>query len=533
MKERNFTKEELIELLLHPSPRERRERHWRKMFKSMSGCYASGPQPTKPIKCQRCGTNMLCHEGEYDYFYKLSDQIAGLGYDTKLETYCNECAQKLAGELGINENDFTDDNFEFKYTFSPWVRSNRNYLFSFKPKDSDQCHQCLTNDFYPIYKLLEFLCDQASHGKDAADVICSIDNEKFYLKHIAERNFIYAPHLRIPGSVVLELTYRCNHHCIFCSCPWFAPGSTYPKGEELNLEQWKKVIDKLYDLGVYQFTLSGGEATLKDCMPQIVEYIREEGERRGSKKPIVLISNGLAMTEEYLQLFKRYNVQLSMSLPGYRTFEEHTGVDNADGVLSWFTRAKELGIRTTVNVTVTQKNLHELFETISLGLISGAGSLLLNRFLPGGRGLAHKDELLLSKQQVNDMFDVAEEVLSIVEKDGDIGTEVAACAIRGKDKYKELKVGYKCSAAKWFFVIDPSGNIRVCNHSPHVVGHIFHNPIIDDMDYWNTFAKEQYKPEACKGCKLIEECDCGCREVAHILHGSPKAEDSTIMNKNR
>ena len=30
MKERNFTKEELVELLLHPSPRELRERRWRK-----------------------------------------------------------------------------------------------------------------------------------------------------------------------------------------------------------------------------------------------------------------------------------------------------------------------------------------------------------------------------------------------------------------------------------------------------------------------------------------------------------------------
>ena len=122
MKERNFTKEELIELL-QPLPR---VRLWRERIKSKSGCYFSGPQPTKPIKCQRCGTNMLCHEGEFDYFYKLSDQIAGLGYDTKLETYCNECAQKLAGELGINENDFTDDNFKFKYTF------NRRYSKTYR-----------------------------------------------------------------------------------------------------------------------------------------------------------------------------------------------------------------------------------------------------------------------------------------------------------------------------------------------------------------------------------------------------------------
>ena len=124
-----------------------------------------------------------------------------------------------------------------------------------------------------------------------------------------------------PLSAVLELTYRCNHRCVFCSCPWYAPNSKYPKGEELNLEQWKRAIDRLFDLGVQTFSISGGEATLKDCMPQIVEYIREESSRRIKDFifPIVLISNGLNMKDEYLRLFKRCGVHLSMSLPGLRT----------------------------------------------------------------------------------------------------------------------------------------------------------------------------------------------------------------------
>jgi radical SAM protein with 4Fe4S-binding SPASM domain len=338
--------------------------------------------------------------------------------------------------------------------------------------------------------------------------------------------------INFPNSVVLELTYRCNHRCVFCSCPWYATNSGYPKGEEMNLEQWKQTIDKLYDMGVQMFSISGGEAILKDCMPKIVEHIRKEGNKRGYNYPIVLISNGLAMREEYLQLFKRCNVHLGMSLPGYETFQEHTGVDNADGVLAWFTRAKEIGVTTTVNVTVTKKNIHELFETISMGLISGASSLLLNRFLPGGRGLTYKDELVLTPKQVNDMLDVAEEVLSLSGRYGNLGTEVAACAIKDSDKYKRLRFGYKCGAAKNFFVIDPSGWVRTCNHSPHIVGHISHDPIIDDVDYWKLFAEDQYKPNACKKCHLIDSCDCGCREVANILYGNPAEVDFSIVNKH-
>ncbi len=338
--------------------------------------------------------------------------------------------------------------------------------------------------------------------------------------------------ISIPPSAVLELTYRCNHRCIFCSCPWYAPSSKYPQGLELDFEQWKQVINRLYDMGVQSFSISGGEATLKDCMPQTVEYIREEGRRRreGFLFPIVLISNGLNMKYEYLQLFKRCGVHLSMSLPGYTTFREHTGVDNANRVLEWFRKAKEIGLNTTVNVTVTRKNIHELFETISMGLISGASSLLLNRFLPGGRGLAHMDDLLLSQNQVNEMLSVAEDVLNLSGRYGSVGTEVAACAIRDASKYRRLRFGYKCGAAKSFFVIDPSGNIRTCNHSPKIIGHILKDPIIEDEAYWDLFAKSHYNPAVCQGCGQIDECDCGCREVANILYNDPTAVDTSIVS---
>ena len=333
-----------------------------------------------------------------------------------------------------------------------------------------------------------------------------------------------------PPSVVLELTYRCNHHCLFCSCPWYAPHSEYPIGDEMCLAEWKTAIDKLYSMGIQSFSISGGEALLKDCMLEIVQYIRQKGLENGIYNPIVLISNGLVMKDEYLQLFKRCNVQLSMSLPGYKTFKEHTGVNNAKGVLRWFKKAKSMGMHTTVNVTVTQKNYHELFETISMGLISGASSVLLNRFLPGGRGLSYLKELMLTTEQINGMLDTAEEVLTLSNRYGSLGTEIAYCAIKNSQKYRHVDIGYKCAAAKGFFVIDPSGNIRTCNHSPHIVGHILKDAIIEDMDYWNKFAYSKYKPSMCSGCKMHFRCDCGCREVANILHGDTYAVDSSIIH---
>lgn len=335
--------------------------------------------------------------------------------------------------------------------------------------------------------------------------------------------------ISLPKSVALELTYNCNHRCKFCSCPWYAPNTTYQKGKELTVTEWKMAIDKLYDKGVESFSISGGEVLLKEGFEDILAFIRREGIQRGFNHPIVLISNGLAMREEYMSLFKELNIHLSMSLPGYETFQDHTGVDNAEGVLHWFEVAKSYGIEATLNVTVTKKNYHELFETISQGLIHGAHDILLNRFLPGGRGLAYKEELALNTEQVNGMLDIAEEVLTYANRYGNVGTEIPICAIKDLEKYKRIHVGYQCAAAKGFFVVDPSGKIRTCNHSPRVVGHIFEKPIISDVDYWNMFTTSDYMPESCKGCKLLRSCDCGCREVANILHGNPKEKDTSII----
>ena len=330
--------------------------------------------------------------------------------------------------------------------------------------------------------------------------------------------------LRFPQSAILELTYRCNHRCLFCSCPWDAPQSLYRKGSEMDFEQWRQTLDVLGTLGVRNVSISGGEPLLKDCLPGILAYIRKKG-CFNVGIPIVLISNGMAMSGEWLELFRKYNVHLSMSLPGLDTFSRHTGVDNATGVLHWLFQAKKMGLETTVNVTVTALNYHELFQTLAEGLLAGADTVLLNRFLPGGRGLAHAKELSLSHSQLNGMLDTAEEVLRLSHRRGSVGTEFPRCIIDNTEKYTHLRVASMCSAAKEFFVIDPSGKVRTCNHSPRVVGHILENPIISDTEYWNTFARRSYIPASCVPCPQVDYCDCGCREAAAIVHGDVCAKD--------
>jgi len=337
--------------------------------------------------------------------------------------------------------------------------------------------------------------------------------------------------VKLPKSVVLEMTYQCNQQCIFCSCPWENTENAalfYEKRKELSIEEWKKALKILEESGVRHVSISGGEALLKEGLDDLLHYIRENTKlNRGQK--IVVISNGAAMSERFLSLFKETDVHLSLSMPGLLTYPYHTGfgANTASNVLHWLTRSKEESIETTVNITVTKQNFNELYETIANGLIAGADTLLLNRFLVGGRGVTYQKELSLSKEEMRSILDTAEDVLALSKRIGSVGTEYPLCIIKeGGKTYKQLNVGSRCAAGKEFFVVDPSGYIRTCNHSPKRIGYIFDEQIVSDTDYWNIFADRMHTlPKMCGGCRFIDDCDCGCREAAAICCGSLSAPD--------
>jgi radical SAM protein with 4Fe4S-binding SPASM domain len=336
--------------------------------------------------------------------------------------------------------------------------------------------------------------------------------------------------IKFPDRAILELTYDCNNRCKFCYCPWentIKPDLLFEKHEELSLDGWKKALSVLESLGVKRVGLSGGEPLLKDCFGDLLRHIRENTKLNNGKK-IAVISNGNLMDERLLALFKEMRVHLQLSLPGLTTYEWHTGSDNAANVLHWLRRAKAEGLTTTANIIVSRKNIHELYETVANAILAGADTIMLNRVLIGGRGIGYMDELTLTREEICEMVDVTEKVLKTAGHPGAVGTEIPLCVLDENklDKYEYLRVGGLCAAARGFFVLDPSGYVRACNHSPKRLGYIFDDEIIKDKNYWNLFANRTYGlPEICNGCKLENKCDCGCREAAAICYGALDAPD--------
>ncbi|MGC1617819.1 MAG: radical SAM protein [Candidatus Acidiferrum sp.] len=74
--------------------------------------------------------------------------------------------------------------------------------------------------------------------------------------------------LRIPLSVQLDLTYRCNERCIHCYLDHHDHG-------EMTTAEIKELLDQMAAAGVFYLTISGGEILMRRDFFEILEYARE------------------------------------------------------------------------------------------------------------------------------------------------------------------------------------------------------------------------------------------------------------------
>ena len=78
-----------------------------------------------------------------------------------------------------------------------------------------------------------------------------------------------------PYRMDLAITYRCQNDCAHC---YNARPRSFP---EQPAEAWKRMIDRLWDLGIPHVVFTGGEPTLRDDLPELVAYAESKGQITG------------------------------------------------------------------------------------------------------------------------------------------------------------------------------------------------------------------------------------------------------------
>jgi uncharacterized radical SAM superfamily Fe-S cluster-containing enzyme len=123
-----------------------------------------------------------------------------------------------------------------------------------------------------------------------------------------------------PLRMDVAITFRCQNDCVHC----YAGGPH--ETAELNTAQWKTVIDRLSDVGVFIVTFTGGEPTLRDDLPELLLYAQNKGMVTG------LISNGRRLKDKaYVEILEKAGVDFVQVTIESQKIEVHDKNTNSQG----------------------------------------------------------------------------------------------------------------------------------------------------------------------------------------------------------
>jgi len=302
-----------------------------------------------------------------------------------------------------------------------------------------------------------------------------------------------------PARADLALTYQCNDKCSFCYV-----GDR--KIEELSTDNWKKILDELWKIGIPSVIFTGGEPTLRKDLVELV----------GVAKEFVtgLITNGRNLSPELCRdLYKAQldYIQVSIESADSEVHDKMVGVEGAwQETVSGIKNALNEKIIVTTNTTLTRLNIAGLKDTIKLIQSLGVTNIACNSLICSGAGcMAIKDSGLDEEELKAALIDAKEYAKTIGI---DLQWYSPTCYLRLNPI--DLGFGIKsCSAAKYNVTIEPNGDVIPCQSwFEQKMGNILQDSwtSIWDGGYAKSIRDGKFIPENCNKCEFMPTCNGAC-----------------------
>ncbi len=262
-------------------------------------------------------------------------------------------------------------------------------------------------------------------------------------------------------SAMFELTYNCSERCIHC----YNPGATRNDSEkshrnrtELTLEEYKRVIDEMYELGLYKVCLSGGDPFSKPIIWDIIEYLW--------RKEITfdIFTNGQKVFGDVERLLSYYPRLIGISV--YSQNEEiHDKVTRVPGSLrksiKFIEGLSEYGMAMNLKCVIMQPNLNTYRSVKDLARKYGAVPQFEVCVAPSNEGdMCAPRKLRLTEEQ-----------LYVVLRDDNIPLYVGPEAPNYGGQPRLMTVN-ACGAGYSSFCVTPEGNVQVCCSFPASLGNV-------------------------------------------------------------
>jgi len=332
-----------------------------------------------------------------------------------------------------------------------------------------------------------------------------------------------APAIGPPLWLLMELTYKCPLHCVFC----YNPTDFATTGPELATEDWLRVLREARALGAVQLGLSGGEPLARDDLEIIVAEAHSLGYYSN------LITSGVGMTEERIAALKRAgldHIQLSFQdssremndfLSSTRTFELKARV-------AGLIRKYEYPM--VLNVVLHRLNIDHVEEILEMAQRMGAEYVELANTQYYGWAWLNRDRLLPTRDQVQRAQAALERFRARP------GQEMPGQKIKAffvvPDYFETRPKACMNGLGSVFLTVTPDGTALPCHAARMLPGLTFPNvrtesirSIWYDSPGFNHFRGFQWMKEPCRSCPEKTRDFGGCRCQAYLLTGDAANAD--------
>lgn len=303
-----------------------------------------------------------------------------------------------------------------------------------------------------------------------------------------------------PYRMDLALTYRCNNDCPHC---YNARARDYP---QLSTSEWKRIIDRLWDIGIPHLVFTGGESTLRDDLPELIAYAESKGQITG------LNTNARRLSDPgYVQLLVAAGLDHVQITVESHDADIHDAMVNAKG--AWKQTIK--GLRNVLdthlyvmtNTTMLRQNSPYMDKTLDFLAEIGVPTIGLNALIYSGHGLSVGTGL--AEKELPSLLELARQKTDLYRQKLIWYTPTQYCHFDPM----QLELGVKgCTAALYNMCVEPDGAVIPCQSYYQPVGNILSDPW---EAIWNHqlsvhLRERQYIPDKCTGCTLLDECGGGC-----------------------
>jgi PqqA peptide cyclase len=321
-----------------------------------------------------------------------------------------------------------------------------------------------------------------------------------------------------PLWLLLELTYRCPLHCVFC----YNPTDFASVGPELPTAEWLRVLREARALGAVQLGLSGGEPLAREDLEEIVAEAHQLGFY------INLITSGVGMTEarigalraaglDHIQLsFQDSTRELNDFLSSTRTFELKAQVAAL---------IRKHGFPMVLNVVLHRLNIDHVGEILEMAERLGAQYVELANTQYYGWAWHNRELLLPSRSQLERAEATTQRFRERVGAAMQIYFVVP-------DYYETRPKACMNGLGSVFLAVAPDGLALPCHAARMLPG--LELPSVSEQSLraiwydsppFNRFRGDTWMKEPCRSCPERSKDFGGCRCQAYLLTGDADAAD--------